>query len=77
VSTVTAHIVVREPARAADWYQQALGAAGGGTHGALHIATDNVDGLWEQAVAAGAEIHQPLQGHNSGANGQDGERRSD
>ena len=47
MSTVTAHIVVREPARAADWYQQALGAAGGGTHGALHIATDNVDGLWE------------------------------
>ena len=32
----------------------------GGTSGAPHIATDNADGLWEQAVAAGAEVHQPL-----------------
>ena len=33
----------------------------GGTYGALHIATDNADGLWERAVAAGATVHQPLQ----------------
>jgi PhnB protein len=33
----------------------------GGTYGALHIATDNADGLWERAVTAGATVHQPLQ----------------
>jgi len=35
----------------------------GGTYGALHIATDNADALWERAVAAGATVHQPLAGH--------------
>jgi PhnB protein len=33
----------------------------GGTYGALHIAADNADTLWERAVAAGATVHQPLQ----------------
>jgi hypothetical protein len=33
----------------------------GGTYGALHIATDDADALWERAVAAGATVHQPLQ----------------
>jgi PhnB protein len=33
----------------------------GGTYGALTIETDDVDGLWENALAAGAEIHSPLQ----------------
>jgi PhnB protein len=33
----------------------------GGTYGALHISTDNVDAQWERAVAAGATVHQPLQ----------------
>jgi PhnB protein len=33
----------------------------GGTYGALHIATENVDALWQRAVDAGAEVHQPLQ----------------
>ena len=33
----------------------------GGTYGALHIATENADALWERAVAAGATVHQPLQ----------------
>jgi PhnB protein len=33
----------------------------GGTYGALHIATDEVDVLWARALAAGAEVHQPLQ----------------
>ena len=33
----------------------------GGTYGALHIATDDADGLWQQAIAAGADVHEPLQ----------------
>jgi PhnB protein len=32
----------------------------GGTYGALHIATDDVDALWLRAIAAGAVVHQPL-----------------
>jgi PhnB protein len=33
----------------------------GGTVGALAIHTDNVDGLWRRAVAAGARVSLPLQ----------------
>ena len=33
----------------------------GGTYGALTITTDAVDGLWERALAAGAQVHSPLQ----------------
>src|SRR5215216_6105437 len=33
----------------------------GGTYGALHIATDDAEALWHQAIAAGAVVHQPLQ----------------
>jgi PhnB protein len=33
----------------------------GGTSGALTIETDDVDSLWERALAAGAEVHTPLQ----------------
>jgi PhnB protein len=33
----------------------------GGTYGALTIETDDVDALWERALAAGAEVHSPLQ----------------
>jgi PhnB protein len=33
----------------------------GGTYGALTITTDAVDELWERALAAGAEVHSPLQ----------------
>jgi PhnB protein len=33
----------------------------GGTYGALTIETDDVDGLWERALAADAEVHTPLQ----------------
>lgn len=33
----------------------------GGTYGALTIATDDVDTLWERAVGAGAEVFHPLQ----------------
>jgi PhnB protein len=32
----------------------------GGTATVLHLRTDDVDALWERAVAAGAEIRQPL-----------------
>lgn len=98
--TITAHIVVRGAADAADWYVRALGAGVGrripvpggrfieielqfgdssvmiadefpdlgvlspqslgGTYSALHISTDDVDALWQRAIDAGAEIHQPL-----------------
>jgi PhnB protein len=33
----------------------------GGTYGALTITTDDVDALWARALAAGAEVHSPLQ----------------
>jgi PhnB protein len=33
----------------------------GGTVGALAIHTDNVDALWQRAVAAGAKVSRPLQ----------------
>ena len=98
--TVTAHIVVRDPQRAAEWYTRVLGAAGrsriplpgekvmmielavgdstimmsdefpdqgivspatlGGTYGALVIATDDVDTMWQRALDAGAEVFHPL-----------------
>jgi PhnB protein len=32
----------------------------GGTATVLHLRTEDVDGVWERAVAAGAEIRQPL-----------------
>jgi PhnB protein len=32
----------------------------GGTYGAIHIATDDVDTLWARAVGAGAEVFHPL-----------------
>jgi PhnB protein len=32
----------------------------GGTATVLHLATDDVDALWERAVGAGAEVRQPL-----------------
>jgi PhnB protein len=101
MQTVTPHIVVHDAGRAAEWYEQALGAelgnripvpggrylqielifgdshvmiadefpemgaispqTLGGTYGALTIATDDVDALWERAVGAGAEVFHPLQ----------------
>jgi PhnB protein len=99
--TLTPHLVVRDAARAADWYAEALGAEEqsrvplpggkllsvelrfgdsnvmladefpdlgvlspqslGGTYGALHIRTDDVDALWQRAVDAGAEVFHPLE----------------
>lgn len=32
----------------------------GGTYGALQIDTDDVDALWERALAAGARVFHPL-----------------
>jgi len=32
----------------------------GGTATVMHLRTDDVDALWERAVAAGAEVSQPL-----------------
>jgi PhnB protein len=97
---VTPHIVVRDAARAAAWYVDALGAeergripvpggklmqvelwfgesqvmladefpeldvlsplAIGGTATVLHLRVDDVDSVWERALAAGAEVRQPL-----------------
>lgn len=101
MATITAHIIVRDAERAANWYASALGATLGariaapgdrymqielifgdsrvmiadefpemgavspqtlgGTYGALTIATDDVNALWERAIAAGAEVFHPLQ----------------
>jgi len=98
--TITPHIVVRDAARAAEWYQRAFGAAErdripvpggklmslelrlgdsalmiadefpelgvlspqsiGGTATVLHLSVDDVEPLWDRAVAAGAEVLQPL-----------------
>jgi PhnB protein len=33
----------------------------GGTYGALHLATEDVDALWERALGAGAEVFHPLE----------------
>ena len=98
--SVTPHLVVRDAARAAAWYAEALGAeergrievpggklmqvelwfgdsavmladefpdfgvlsplAIGGTATVLHLYSDDVETLWQRAVAAGAEVRQPL-----------------
>jgi PhnB protein len=100
VPDVSAHIVVRDAARAAAWYVEALGAeergripvpegrlmqvelrfgdstvmladefpemnvlsplAIGGTATVLHLTCAEVDAVWERAIAAGADVHQPL-----------------
>jgi PhnB protein len=97
---ITPHIVVRDAARAAEWYAEALGAhersrvplpdgrlmsvelwfrdspvmvadefpemgvlsplSIGGTSTVLNLRTDDVDALWERALAAGAEVLHPL-----------------
>jgi PhnB protein len=33
----------------------------GGTYGALTIATDDADGLWQRALDAGAEVFHPIE----------------
>ena len=95
---ISAHLVVRDAAGAAEWYASALGAEErgripvpdgrlmqvelrfgesqvmladefpemgvlsplGGTATVLHLECEDVDAVWERAVAAGAEVRQPL-----------------
>ena len=99
--TITPHIVVRDAARAAEWYTQVFGASErrrlavpdgrlmqvelwfgdsavmladefpemgvisplsvGGTATVLHFKADDASATWERAIAAGAEVRQPLQ----------------
>lgn len=99
--TITAHVVVRDAARAVDWYTNVLGAEErlriptpdgrlmsvelrfgdstvmladefpemgivspqtlGGTYMALHLMVEDVDGVWQRALDAGAEVFRPLQ----------------
>ena len=99
--TITPHVVVRDAARAVDWYTKVLGAEErlripvpdgrlmsvelrfgdstvmladefpemgivspqtlGGTYMALHLMVEDVDGVWQRALDAGAEVFHPLQ----------------
>ena len=100
MSTLTPHLVTRNPAAAAAWYQSVLNAKEtsritlpggkvltielafgdsrlaiadefphlgvvsphtlGGTYGALHIAVEDADAVWDRAVQAGAKVFEPL-----------------
>ena len=100
VSTLTCHLVTRNPAAAAAWYGSVLGAvetsritlpggqvmtielrfgdstmaiadefpdAGvvspltlGGTYGALHLAVEDADAVWQRALDQGATEFEPL-----------------
>ena len=100
VNTITAHLSVREAAKAIEFYQQAFGAQSvfilntpdgkvmhatmklgdsrfqladestgqaapapptlGGSPVVLNICVENVDELWNRAVAAGAKVTMPL-----------------
>jgi PhnB protein len=99
--TITPHVVVRDAARAVDWYTNVLGAEEqlripvpdgrlmsvelhfgdstvmladefpemgivspqtlGGTYMALHLMVEDVDGVWQRALDAGADVFHPLQ----------------
>jgi PhnB protein len=99
--TITPHVVVRDAARAVDWYTNVLGAEErlripvpdgrlmsvelrfgdstvmladefpemgivspqtlGGTYMALHLMVEDVDGVWQRALDAGAQVFHPLQ----------------
>jgi PhnB protein len=99
--TITPHVVVRDAARAVDWYTNVLGAEErlripvpdgrlmsvelrfgdstvmladefpemgivspqtlGGTYMALHLIVEDVDGVWQRALDAGAEVFHPVQ----------------
>jgi PhnB protein len=99
--TITPHVVVRDAARAVDWYTNVLGAEErlripvpdgrlmsvelrfgdstvmladefpemgivspqtvGGTYMALHLMVEDVEGVWQRALDAGAEVFHPLQ----------------
>ena len=110
MSTLTSHLVTRDPARAAAWYVSVLGAAEnsrialpggqvltielqfgdsvlaigdefpglgivspltlGGNYGALHLAVDDADAVWQRALAAGAtefeSLHDAFWGDRTG-----------
>ena len=100
MSTLTSHLVTRDPNAAAAWYASVLGAQEtsritlpggqvmtielrfgdstlaiadefpdmgvvspltlGGTYGALHVAVDDADAVWDRALRAGATVFEPL-----------------
>jgi len=100
MSTLTCHLVTRNPDAAAAWYGSVLGAVEtsrialpggqvltielhfgdstlaiaeefpemgvvspltlGGTYGALHLAVEDADAVWQRAVQAGATVFEPL-----------------
>jgi PhnB protein len=100
VSTLTSHLVTRDPTAAAAWYGSVLGAVEisritlpggqvlsielrigdstlaiadefpdmgvispltlGGTYGAVHVAVDDADEVWQKALEAGANEFEPL-----------------
>jgi PhnB protein len=100
MSTLTSHLVTRDPNAAATWYASVLEAEEtsritlpggqvmtielrfgdstlaiadefpdmgvvspltlGGTYGALHVAVDDADAVWDRALRAGATVFEPL-----------------
>jgi PhnB protein len=100
MSTLTSHLVTRDPNAAAEWYSSILGAVEtsrialpggqvltielrfgdsvlaiadefpemgvvspltlGGTYGALHLAVDDADSVWNLALDSGATEFEPL-----------------
>jgi len=100
MSTLTCHLVTRNPNAAAAWYGSVLGAMEtsrialpggqvltielrfgdstlaiadefpemgvvspltlGGTYGALHLAVEDADAVWQRALQAGATVFEPL-----------------
>jgi PhnB protein len=100
MGTLTPHLVTRDPAAAAAWYGEVMGAVEesritlpdgrvlsvdlrfgdgrlaigdefpglgivspltlGGTCGALHLAVEDADGVWQKALGAGAKVFEPL-----------------
>lgn len=110
MSTLTSHLVTRDPDRAGAWYTSVLGAQEnsrislpggqvltielrfgdsvlaiadefpdmgvlspltlGGTYGALHLAVEDVDTVWQRAIEAGAtefeQVHDAFWGDRTG-----------
>jgi PhnB protein len=100
MSTLTSHLVTRNPDAAAAWYASVLGAVEvsritlpggqvmtielrfgdstlsiadefpdmgvvspqtlGGTYGAIHVAVNDADTVWDRAVQSGATVFEPL-----------------
>jgi len=100
MSTLTCHLVTRDPGAAAAWYGSVLGAVEtgritlpggqvltvelrfgdstlaiadefpdigvvsprtlGGTYGAVHVAAEDAEAVWDRALQAGATVFEPL-----------------